>query len=187
MKRKKSIGKRYIFLIFLAVLPFYKFYHPEDYCFGDKDLVVVWGFIILFTIPFLVILFYNLYEFSLKKILFDFRPVIILVLFLIGLYIAFNHQHNIFFKKEILKFKITNSLKGITITLYEDSTFVLQKSFTNYDCFYNGEFDKKNDTLLFKIPQKINDLEDTYIYNTERGTLKSLKTKKTTYREILID
>ena len=46
---------------------------------------------------------------------------------------------------------------------------------------------KKNDTLLFKIPQKINDLEDTYIYNTERGTLKSLKTKKTTYREILID
>ena len=62
--------------------------------------------------------------------------------------------------------------------MYEDSTFVLQKSFTNYDCFYNGEFDKKNDTLLFKIPQKINDLEDTYIYNTERGTLKYLKTKK---------
>ena len=112
MKRKKSIGIRYIFFIFLAVLHFYKFYHPEDYCFGDKDLVVVWGFIILFTIPFLVILFYNLYEFSLKKILFDFRPVIILVLFLKGLYIAFNHQHNIFFKKEILKFKITNSLKA---------------------------------------------------------------------------
>lgn len=84
----KKIRKRYLLLIFLALLPFYKLYHPEDYCFGDVDLVIIGGLTILFVITFLSIVFYNLYSIALKKELFNFRPLIIATVFaffLIGL------------------------------------------------------------------------------------------------------
>ena len=48
-----KLRKRYILLILLAILPFYKLIHLDDYCFGDVDLVIIGGFSVLFAIAFI--------------------------------------------------------------------------------------------------------------------------------------
>ena len=92
-----KLRKRYFLLIFIAIAPFYKFVHPENYCFGDVDLVIIGGYMVLFAITFLVIFFNNLYLITIKRELFNYRPVLIAVVFLIALYTTLGlHDQNIF-------------------------------------------------------------------------------------------
>jgi hypothetical protein len=62
-----KIRKRYITLILLALLPFYKIIHDKNYCFGDLDLVIIAGFTILYVIAFFSSFFLQFVQNNFKK------------------------------------------------------------------------------------------------------------------------
>ena len=176
MSNKKAIRKRYILLIILAILPFYRFNHKDDYCFGDADLAIIGGFAVVFFIAFLVILFNNLYKITLRIELFNFRPVIILVVFSTALFFALKFHNKNVFKTEKQHFTNISSLKDVNLYLFTDKTFEIKKKFNNYSCYYKGNFSYKGDTL-FLHPKNTIDIDSTFLFNTNKKTLISTKTR----------
>ncbi|WP_026776685.1 hypothetical protein [Polaribacter sp. Hel_I_88] len=170
-----KLRKRYFLLIFLAIAPFYKFIHPENYCFGDVDLVIIGGFMVLFAITFLVIFFNNLYLITIKKELFNFRPVIITVVFLIALYTTLGlHDKNIF-QEKIKTYKGFSKEKDqLEINLFDDNTFELKIIYPKSYCVEKGEYSFKNDTLLLDKYNKVKGniiFDDMYVYNDTQKSL----------------
>lgn len=185
MIKKNKIRIRYLFLIALAILPFYKFYHEGDYCFGDADLVVIGGYTLLFIITFLVIIFNNLYIFTLKKELFNFRPVIIAILFFTGLFLCFTYHTENYFKEKMYQFKSISEFKDVKISLYDDATFQIDKTFSNYKCYYKGTYTFKNDTL--RLVANNNELKDSdlkYVYNAQSKLLTSIMENDLVLKEL---
>ncbi|PQJ79497.1 hypothetical protein [Polaribacter porphyrae] len=175
-----KIRKRYILLILLALLPLLKLIHPNDYCFGYEDLIIIGGFAILFFIPFLVIVFYNLYKISLKKELFNFRPIIIAVVYTVCLlFLLKNHDKNIF-KEELYFFKVDGrSNPSYTIRLFNDKSFEFKISEFKKACYYKGEYYLKKDSLFLNkngTINNINKLDTIYFFNKE--TLKLIPRTK---------
>lgn len=166
MKKKQSkIRKRYIFLICIALLPLFKLIHPNDYCFGVADLLLIAAIGVVFFIAFMVILFYNLYKVSLKRELFNIRPVLILVVFGISLFLGLKyHDKNIFKtvkKKYVAK---ENGLFNNELTLFTDKTFELKNIKTEYSCYIKGNYHKKGNTLHFSdFDTSSNFLEKEYL------------------------
>ena len=170
-----KLRKRYFLLIFIAIAPFYKFVHPENYCFGDTDLVIIGGFMVLFAITFLVIFFNNLYLITIKRELFNYRPVLIAVVFLIALYTTLGlHDQNIF-KDQVKVYKGFSKEKDVLeINLYDDNTFELKIIYDKSYCVEKGAYSFKSDTLLLNKYNKVKGniiFDDMYIYN---NTYKSL-------------
>lgn len=184
MKKRKRIYKRYLLLIALAALPFYKFYHEDDYCFGDADLLIMSGYIILFIIAFLVVLFNNLYGISLKKELFNFRPILILVIFVGALLFCFENHTKNYLKKEQHSFTAISEFKEVQLYLYKDATFQVDKTFSNYKCFYKGSYVFTGDTLILNANNTIENLDMQYTFDKEKKVLVSIKTKKPFFEEI---
>lgn len=175
MSRKKTIRKRYIFLIILAIVPFYRFYHEEDYCFGDADLLIIGMLSVVFFIAFLVIFFINLYKISLRIELFNYRPVLILTVFSMALYFALKFHNKNVFKTEKQHFSSISDAKDLHLFLFTDKTFEIKKKFTNYSCYYKGNFSYKGDTL-FLNPKNALDIDSVYWHDKRKKTLISLKT-----------
>ncbi len=186
MKKKGRIFKRYIFLIILAMLPFYKFYHEGDYCFGDKDLVVIGFYIVLFIIAFLVIFFNNLYGISLKKELFNFRPIIIFVVFVIALLLFFKYHTKNILKTQKQHFVSKLEFKDVNLFLYEDETFQLNESFATYNCYYKGTFRYEGDSLFLIANTSLYvNFETMYQYKPKEGVLIPKTSNKPVFKEIL--
>lgn len=175
-----KIRKRYLALIALAIIPFYKFYHPENYCFGDVDLVIVFLFFVIYVIAFISAVFYNLYKISLKKELFNFRPVLITVIFLAALYLALRyHDQNLF--KEPIQVYESNSRENskLEIVLYDDNSFELKTLYERSFCVEEGVFLFKGDSLILtknKILEGNIDFGDVYILNNTKKRLEPLYT-----------
>lgn len=178
-----KIRKRYIVLILLALLPFYKIIHDKNYCFGDVDLVIIAGFTVLYIIAFLAVFFYNLYKITLRKELFNYRPVIITIVFLTTLNYALEYHDKNLFKDKVQVFHSTSKENALLeINLFNDASFELKTINDDYPksfCIEKGTYLYKKDTLYLN---KFNSADgsivfgDVYIYNKTYTSLNPIYT-----------
>ncbi|MGK0414061.1 MAG: hypothetical protein ACJA1B_002280, partial [Polaribacter sp.] len=164
-----KLRKRYFLLIALAIVPFYRLFHFDDYCFGDKDLLLIAGLTIIFVIAFIVVVFNNLYGISLRKELFNFRPIIIAGVFTLSLLFGLKFHENSLFKNEVQVFKTQKKDgKFYEIKLFEDTTFEFRTVFSNYNCVKKGIYFYKKDSLFLNRTHKSKNedyLDSLYILN----------------------
>jgi hypothetical protein len=73
-----------VFIVY-AFLPFLNLIYLVDYCFGVANLSIVTILTTVFAIAFLVITFYDLYNLSIKRLSFNFMPLLIILIFSISL------------------------------------------------------------------------------------------------------
>jgi hypothetical protein len=160
--------KSYFILIFLALLPFYKLFHFDDYCFGDEDLLLVAALTIVFIIALITIVFNDLYTISFGKELFNFKPLIIGGIFFIVLFLGLKLHDKSFFKNEFQSFKIQEKEPNdVEMKLFGDATFELKTSFSNYSCYKKGTYIYKKDSLFLYITNKNykeSSIDSIYIY-----------------------
>jgi hypothetical protein len=178
-----KIRKRYIVLILLALLPFYKIIHNKNYCFSDVDLVIIGGLTVLYIIAFLAVFFYNLYKITLKKELFNFRPLVITLVFLTTLYYALEYHDQNLFKEKVQIFHGTSKEDSLLeINLFNDDSFELKTINEDYPksfCVEKGTYYYKKDTLFLN---KFNNVDgnivfgDVYIYNKTYTSLNPIYT-----------
>lgn len=151
-----KIRKRYILLIILSLLPFYKIIHFDDYCINDVDYLVIAFLSIIVLITFIAILFYNLYQISIHKELFNYRPLLIFVIFSIALYFGIKFPDFTFSKKVSYEFSHKkNSKYTANIILYDDATFIFKTKLATESCKKNGNYFFKNDSLFLKLNHSI--------------------------------
>lgn len=147
-----KIRKRYILLIILSILPFYKIIHFDDYCINDVDYLLIAFLSIIVLVTFLAILFYNLYLISIHRELFNYRPLLIFVVFSIALYFGINYPDYKPFKSVDYKFSHKkNSKYAANIILYNDNTFIIKTKITTETCTQNGNYIFNNDSLFLKL------------------------------------
>ena len=177
-----KIRKRYIFLILLALLPLLKFIHLEDaYCFGDKDLLLIAFLAVLFTIPFLVVLFFNLYKISIRKELFNFNPIIIaFVYYSLLVFFIYQHDKNYFKnQKEAYEFVVDNDTRSQLI-LYLEGDYQLKSEVFAENCYQEGKYEEKNDTLYLKkgsFSTYLENFDSIYFIDKKRFMLIPVKEK----------
>jgi hypothetical protein len=167
--------KRYFLLILVSFLPLYFLIHPEDYCFGDAELLMVGGCVVLFFIVFLAITFYNLYKYSERLELFNFRPLIIAGIYGVFLFLFLTFHDQNFFKNEVKSFEISNNSKIQTeLTLFYDGSFEYKTTENDVSCYKKGLYTLKNDSLYLNRNQKNNektDFDNIYFLNQKRRIL----------------
>lgn len=157
-KRKKKnifIKKRFLILIIIATFPFFKLYHPDDFCFGDAQLLTVAVLTIFYVVAFLTVFFYNLYKITLKVELFNFIPVTITIVFFVALFVGLKFHDNNPFKSKTQIFKINVDEKTTAeISLFKDKTFEYKKSLEKSYCTNKGTYYYQKDTLFLKTNVK---------------------------------
>jgi hypothetical protein len=174
-----KIRKRYLLLILIALLPLYFLIHPDDYCFGVAELLIIGGLAILFIIVFLVVFFNNLYGISLKRELFDANPLIIAVVYAVFLYLFINYHDENVFKTKKMVFKTEDSTtQNAKITLFTDKTFEFKTVYREYRCVNKGVFRLTNDTLYLKTNHTLNNpmvFDSVYYYDKNALALKPMQ------------
>lgn len=162
-------------LIFFAILPFLNLIHFNDYCFGVADLLIIAGLTIAFFISFLVISFYDLYNLSVRKLRFNFLPLLILFIFSVSLFIGVKFQGKFLFKNIAKSFK--NEIgEGTTskIILFTDKTFEVHQEGKNEICVKKGTYYFENDSLfLQKNDTSFKDVvfDSIYYFNIKENLL----------------
>lgn len=171
----KKIRKRYLLLIVLALFPFYRFIHTDNYCFGDVDLVIMAGFTIIYIIAFISILFYNLYKIALKKELFNFRPLIITLVFSTTLFYTIEYHDQNLFKEKVQVFRsYTKQKEKLEISLFKNKTFELRTIDSTFFCVEKGIYEYKNDTLFLNKSNNIDGnivFGDVYVFDSKFQSL----------------
>lgn len=171
-----KIRKRYILLILLSILPFYKIIHFGDYCINDVDYLVVAFLSILVLVTFLSIVFFNLYQISIQRELFNYRPLLIFGVFLVALYVGLKFPDKTFLKSSMYQFsnKIDNK-SSVKIILFNDNSFRFKTKYTNEICVKKGTYRFENDSLFLKLDSfsKMETILDTIYYfnKTEKKLL----------------
>jgi len=170
-----KIRKRYILLIILSILSFYKIIHFDDYCINDVDYLLIAFLSIIVLVAFLAILFYNLYLISIHKEIFNYRPLLIFGVFAIALYFGINYPDFKPFKSIDYKFSHKKNSKYVAkIILYDDATFILKTKFATESCTQNGNYVFKNDSLKLKLhhPTKNSEIFDSvYVFDKTKKKL----------------
>jgi len=172
-----KIRKRYILLILIALLPLIHLVHPGDFCYGVTEIIVIGAFALLFVVVFLVVLFNNLYGIALKKELFNYRPVLIAVVYtIVLLFLLCFHDDNLF-KTPKLAFKSPATSKtNVRLTLFTDKDFELKTLYKTYRCINKGTFTMQNDSIYLKFNNRYtqnNDIDSVYYFNRIRGVLQA--------------
>lgn len=168
-----KIRKRYILLILIALLPLLYLVHPDDYCYGVTEIIVIGSFVLLFVVVFLVVLFNNLYGIALKKELFNYRPVLIAAVYTVVLLILLNFHDDNVFKTPKLAFKTPSTSKAnLRLTLFTNKHFEVKTLYKTYRCINKGTFTIKNDSIYLRFNKKYNHntvMDSVYFYNTGQG------------------
>lgn len=179
-----KIRKRYILLILIALLPLLYLVHPDDYCYGVTEIIVIGSFVLLFVIVFLVVLFNNLYGIALKKELFNYRPVLIAAVYTVVLLILLSFHDDNVFKTPKLAFKSPTTAKtNVRLTLFTDKDFEIKTLYKIHRCINKGTFTIKNDSIYLRFNKKYDHntvIDSVYFYNTSQGfitptTINSIK------------
>jgi hypothetical protein len=173
-----KLTKRHFLLIFLALLPFYKLVHFDDYCFGDEDLLVIGALTIVFVIAFIAIVFNDLYTISFGKEMFNFMPLIIAGVFFLSLVLGLKLHENSIFKNEVQSFKIQQKgTYSAEIKLFGDATFEFKTIFLNYNCVKKGTYFYRKDALYLKKLDSVSKetiLDSVYVFNKVDKLLKPI-------------
>lgn len=176
-----KIRKRYILLIVLSILPFYKIIHFGDYCINDVDYLIIAFLSIVVLVSFLSIALFNLYNISIRRELFNYRPYLIFAIFLVALYVGIKMQGKEVLKDEKHQFSIQISDESFAeITLYNDKTVRLKTNFDDELCVQKGTYIFKNDTLLiipFNAITKNEVFDTSYNFNKEKESLEPFEKK----------
>ena len=164
-----KIRKRFILLIILSILPFFKIIHFDDYCINDVDYLVIAFLSIIVLVAFLAILFYNLYLISIHRELFNYRPLLIFIVFSIALYFGINYPDYKPFKRVEYKFSHKkNSKYAANIILYNDNTFIFKTKIATESCTKNGNYIFKNDSLFLTANHTFKNseiIDSVYVFN----------------------
>jgi hypothetical protein len=178
--------RKHLLLIAFAILPFLSLIHFDDYCFGVADLLIIAGLTIVFFIAFIVMTFYDLYNLSIKKLRFNFIPLLIVAVFSISLFIGVKYQGKFLFKNQLHSFKdVSSEGNYIKIILFTNNSFELRVSTIEETCTQKGIYQLKNDSLfLNKGDKSFNDtiFDSIYYFNKKEKLLipKSLGFSKIT-------
>ena len=167
--------KIHLVLIMFALLPFLNLIYLGDYCFGVANLLIVTGLTIVFAIAFLVITFYDLYNLSIKRLSFNFMPLLIVFIFSITLFIGIKYQGKFLFKNKEISFKNEIGIDTTSrIILFTDKTFEVKQALKNEVCTKKGIYYFKNDSLfLNKNDRSLNDVvfDSIYYFNKTENLL----------------
>jgi hypothetical protein len=170
-----KIRKRYILLIILSILPFYKIIHFDDFCINDVDYLLIAFLSIIVLVTFLAIVFFNLYQISIHRELFNLRPIIIFVVFSITLYFGLKYPDFTFFKNIKQQFSHSIDLNSSAkIILYDDATFIFKTKLSTEVCAKYGSYLYKNDSLFLKLNHKAenaNSLDTIYFFDKTQKKL----------------
>ena len=173
-----KIRKRYILLILIALLPLHKLIHQEDYCFGEDDLVIIGVYAVMFFVVFLVIVFNNFYMITLKRELFNIRPIIIGVVYALCLGLLLIYHDKEPFKTETASYLLEdNELDPTRVVLFKNNTFDYQKTsnrvisnnLVTTVCHSKGTYKIDKDSIFFNFQNKeLNGINlDTAYNNSE--------------------
>lgn len=171
-----NFKKRYILLLVVAVLPLVKLIHIGDYCFGILDWLIIGGLSVLFFIIFLVTLFYNLYNISLKKEIFNFFPLVTACFLALALYVGYHyHEQPIFKQLKAVYTEETSENKPTQISLFTNKTFEFKSFFKEYHCIKKGTYEFKNKMLYFYLNDTVDVSLDT-VYRIDQASKKIMPT-----------
>jgi len=171
-----KIRKRYVLLILLSILPFYKIIHFGDYCINDVDYLLVAFLSIPVLVTFLAIVFFNLYQISVHRELFNYRPLLIFGVFLVALYVGLKFQDKTIFKSQTQQFSyILDNKSFAKIILFDDNSFLFKTKYTNEVCVKNGTYYFEHNSLYLKLVvlsknEKV--LDTLYYFNKTEKKLK---------------
>ena len=172
-----KIRKRYLLLISIALMPLTLLIHVSDYCFGVKELLIITGFIICFIVVFLVILFNNFYNIALKKELFNYKTVLIAVIYCVVLSLFLHYHDENLFRTKISLFETQNTSKNIRkLSLFSDNYFELKVIQKQQRCVYNGSYLFNQDTLHLIFNKNSEYSLDT-LFNYSKNTKQLLSSK----------
>ncbi len=167
--------RKHLLLIAFAILPFLSLIHIDDYCFGVADLLIIAGLTIVLFIAFIVMTFYDLYNLSIKKLQFNFIPLLIVAVFSISLFIGIKYQGKFLFKNQLHSFKNVISEDNFTkIILFTNNSFELRVSSIEETCTQKGIYHFKKDSLfLNKGDKSFNDsvFDSIYYFNKNKKLL----------------
>lgn len=170
-----KIRKRYILLIILSILPFYKIIHFGDYCINDVDYLIITFLSIIVLVTFIASLFYNLYQISIHRELFNYRPFFIFGIFSIALYIGIKNPDILLFKSVNQQFQYQiDATSQAKILLFKDNTFLYKTKYTNETCTKHGTYYFKNDSLFLKLNSGLNNqkfLNRVYFFDKNENKL----------------
>lgn len=172
-----KIRKRYILLIILSILPFYKIIHFDDYCINDVDYLLIAFLSIIVLVTFLAIIFFNLYQISIHRELFNYRPFLIFGVFSIALYVGLKFPDIWLVKKVDQKFTHkVNATSSAKITLFKDYTFSFKVKSTNETCAKFGTYKMSKDSLFLKLNSNSTNqqlMDSVYVFDKIEKKLKS--------------
>lgn len=170
-----AFKKKHLLLLFFAILPFLNFIHPDDYCFGVAELLIIAGLTIVLFIAFLVIFFQDLYSLSVDQLRFNFVPLVIIFIFSISLFFGLKYHDKSFNKNEVHIFKSEIEAKIIAkIILFDDHTFELSEISIEETCVKKGAYQFKKDSLfLYEDMKHIADnfFDTIYYFNKQENLL----------------
>ncbi|PQJ77332.1 hypothetical protein [Polaribacter glomeratus] len=147
--------KIHLVLFVFALLPFLNIIYLGDYCFGVANLLIITGLTIVFVIAFLVITFYDLYNLSIKKLRFNFVPLLIVFIFSVSLFIGIKYQGKFLFKNQQISFKNEVGAEVTSrVILFTDKTFEVKQALKNEVCTKKGTYYIKNDSLFLNKKDK---------------------------------
>jgi hypothetical protein len=149
---------KYGLLIGLTILAFYQNFPFGDYCSGLVEALALVLFGGLFIISFLVFLTIDLVKKFKRKQKFDFAPLIILSVFLIGNTLLLENEKDKFWTdKELIGSVEVGDLRAAQIVLYSNQTFSIRTSYVDWSCTYSGRYSIQENILRLER----DDLEET--------------------------
>ncbi len=139
---------KYGLLTVLTILTFYQNFPFGDYCSG---LVEALSFVLmggLFLISFVIFLIIDLVKTFKKKRKFDFIPLAILTVFLIGNSLLLDNEKDKFWTDmELVGNVEVGDLRAAQIVLYSNQTFSVRTSYVDWSCTYSGRYSIQDNIL----------------------------------------
>ncbi|MFW5983293.1 MAG: hypothetical protein ACOCQ4_02240 [bacterium] len=163
---------KYGLLIGLTILTFYQNFPFGDYCSGlvEALLFVILGG--LFLISFAVFLTIDLVKTFKKKRKFDFLPLVILTIFLVGNSLLLNNEKDKFWTdKELVGNIEVGDLRAAQIVLYSNQMFSVRTSYVDYSCTYSGRYSIRENIL--RLERDNFEKETNNVFTTEYEIQKS--------------
>lgn len=156
---------KYGLLTGLAILTFYQSFPFGDYCSGLVEalsIVILGG---LFLISFAIFLTIDLIGTLKKKRKFDFLPLTILTVFLVGnSFLLDNEKDKFWTDKELVGNSEVGDLRAAQIILYSNQTFSVSTSYVDWSCTYSGRYSIQENILRLErddLEEKTNNVFTT--------------------------
>jgi hypothetical protein len=139
---------KYLILGGLAIVTFYHNLPIGDYCSGLVELIIFIFLVSLFLLVIMVFLTIDLMKKFKRNESFDFVPIVILVIFLIGNSLLLKSESDKFWTdKEFVGIVEVENLKSAQLILYSNKSFNIKIAYADWSCTFQGDYSIKDDIL----------------------------------------